>query len=266
MLSSVSGASTPFVSVVLPTRDRPRLLPVALACYRHQTYPQRELIVVDDGTADLADADAVTAAGGRLIRVDPGTPLGTKLNRGVQEARGPLCQKMDDDDWYAPRFLERLVSRLLADSPVVCRPTFALLRPYLLFDVARWELRRSEAAAAAGGTLLFARDDWTQRPFRALSRQEDMWYVLDQVNLGVAPVWVQAQDLFLAVRHAGDGRDLGHTWTRQAQGQSVEAYFRQRPLYKGGPEALLPEWALAVYRDLQRDLLGLAPAVDQLIP
>jgi hypothetical protein len=30
----------------------------------------------------------------------------------------------------------------------------------------------------------------------------------------------------------------------------------RRPLYEGGPEALLPAWALAFYRELRRDLLG----------
>jgi glycosyltransferase involved in cell wall biosynthesis len=78
----------PLISVVMATRDRPRLLPVALACYQHQTYPRRELIVVDDGDEFPADAALVAAAGGRLIRVAPGTPLGTKLNAGVEAAKG----------------------------------------------------------------------------------------------------------------------------------------------------------------------------------
>src|SRR5579875_774722 len=98
----------PLVSVILTTRDRPRFLDIALACYAHQTYPDRELIVVDDGQEFPADPDRVAAAGGKLVRVPPGTPLGTKLNAGVREARGVLCQKMDDDDWYAANFMEKL--------------------------------------------------------------------------------------------------------------------------------------------------------------
>src|SRR4051794_33498707 len=90
----------PLISVIITTRDRPYLLPVALTCYQHQTYPRRELIVVDDGEEFPADAARVAAVGGRLIRVEPGTPLGTKLNAGVEAADGRFCQKMDDDDWY----------------------------------------------------------------------------------------------------------------------------------------------------------------------
>src|SRR5215831_526279 len=99
-----SSSSTPLVSMVLSTRDRPHFLQVALACYRHQTYPQRELIVIDDGDHFPADESMIEAAGGRLMRMPADTPLGTKLNQGIQEARGWLCQKMDDDDWYGRRF------------------------------------------------------------------------------------------------------------------------------------------------------------------
>src|SRR6478672_9514117 len=134
----------PPVSVVLTTRDRPRLLSIALACYRHQTYPRRELIVVDDGDRFPAEADAVAAVGGRIIRVEPGTPLGIKLNRGVAEASGELCQKMDDDDWYAPRYLETMVSALLESWRVTCKPTVVCLRPFLFFELEPWQVRRSE--------------------------------------------------------------------------------------------------------------------------
>ena len=37
----------PLVSVILSTRDRPRLLALALDYYRYQSYSRRELIVVD---------------------------------------------------------------------------------------------------------------------------------------------------------------------------------------------------------------------------
>src|SRR5438067_2340937 len=228
MASRELGGSTPSVSVILTTRDRPRLLGIALRCYQHQTYPRRELIVVDDGVAFPADADAVAAVGGRLIRVEPGTPLGTKLNRGVSVARGRLCQKMDDDDWYAPEFLETMVSALLASQAVVCRPTLAFLMGFLFFDVARWEVRRSIENNVPGATLLFAREDWEGRGFRGLPQDEDVWFLLDQVRAGVMLLPVPGLETFMAVRHRGHGRDRGHTWTRQSDGQTLEEYLHER--------------------------------------
>lgn len=199
-------SSASLVSVILTTRNRPQFLAIALACYQHQTYPHRELLVVDDGDQFPADEAAVAAAGGRLLRVAPGTALGTKLNVGAAQARGLLCQKMDDD-WYAPRFLEEMVSAMLESWKDVCRPTLAFLMPFLFFDLARWEVRRSVEHNAPGATLLFRRDDWEERPFRALPRDEDVWFLLDQIRLGTVPLPVQALEHYLAVRHRGFGRD-----------------------------------------------------------
>src|SRR5262249_38026445 len=158
--------------------------------------------------------------GGRLIRVEPGTMLGTKLNRGVSEARGRLCQKMDDDDWYAPEFIETMVSALQASRSVVCRPTLAFLMGFLFFEVGRWEVRRSLENNVPGATLLFAREDWEERPFRALPQDEDVWFLLDQLRVGATALPVQAPEAFVAVRHRG-GRDRGHTWTHQSTGQAL---------------------------------------------
>jgi Anp1/Glycosyl transferase family 2 len=255
MKSYEMDANTPLVSVILTTRDRPRLLSMALACYQHQTYARRELVVVDDGIVFPAEAALVEAVGGRLIRVDNGTPLGAKLNRGVSEARGDLCQKMDDDDWYAPLFLETMVSALLARSGAVCTPALAFLMPFLFFDVERWEVRRSFDNNLPGATLLFAREDWQERPFRALQQGEDVWFLLDQVRSGLSACPVHGLETYLAVRHAGQVADRGHAWTRQWNGQLLEVHLLERPLYTKNPEALLPPWALAFYRDLQRDLL-----------
>jgi glycosyltransferase involved in cell wall biosynthesis len=212
--------------------------------------------VVDDGDRFPADADAVSALGGRLLRVEPGTPLGTKLNRGAAEAHGPLCQKMDDDDWYGPRFLHTMLSALQASRAAVCRPTVAFVMPFLLFDVARWEVRRSVANNAPGATLLFAREDWQEHPFRALSQDEDVWFYHDQLRAGARPLPVGTSGIFLAVRHRGSASDRDHTWTRQGNGQVLEDYFQTRPLHAGGPESLLPSWALTAYRDLHDHLLA----------
>jgi glycosyltransferase involved in cell wall biosynthesis len=246
----------PIVSVILTTRDRPRLLRVAISCYQQQTYTRRELIVVDDGGVYPVDTNLIAAAGGQVIRSHPGTALGTKLNQGVARAHGSLCQKMDDDDWYAPQFLETMVAAVRASSSVVCRPTVAFLMPFRFFDIGRWEVRQSVANSAPGATLLFSREDWQAVPFRGLPQDEDIWFLLDQLAAGSVALPVQAPETYLAVRHRGSLIDRGHTWTHQSNGQTLESSLLGRALYEQTPEALLPSWALDVYRDLRREMRG----------
>jgi len=245
----------PLVSVILTTRDRPRLLALAQSYYRYQTYPRRELIVVDDGELFPADRVAIEALGGRLIRMEPGTPLGTKLNAGVEQANGALCQKMDDDDWYAPTFMERMIAAVFECHQVVCRPTIAFLMPFLFFEVAPWEIRQSRESNAPGATLLFSRDAWEMRQFRPLFQDEDVWFYLDQMRRGTTVLPVRALECFLAVRHRGSTGDRGHVWTHQHDGSTLEDTLKRRRLHDRRPEDLLPEFALKVYRELQQELL-----------
>lgn len=246
---------TPLVSMVLTTRDRPRFLNIALRCYAAQTYPNRELIVVDDGSQFPADETAVREVGGRLLRLPLGASIGAKLNAGIEQARGALCQKMDDDDWYAPRFLETMVDQRVRAQHDACVPMMTFLMPFLFFELARWEIRRSIDQNVPGATLLFDRDDWRERPFRDLARDEDVWFYHDHTRLGRQPNPVDDIEIFLAVRHHGLASDRGHTWTHQHGHLTLEEYLQSRPLHVRQPEDLLPGWALHTYRELRADML-----------
>jgi glycosyltransferase involved in cell wall biosynthesis len=255
--TSVVSSDSPLVSVILATCDRPRLLPIALRCFEHQTYPRRELIVVDDGATWPVDRSEILAAGGCLVRVPPGTPLGTKLNTGASVARGEICQKIDDNDWYAPGFLDAMIAARSADRARVCRPTVALITPFLFLDVARWQVRRSlfPAHHVPGATLQFAREDWEAQPFRAVRSDEDVWFLLDHQRGGGAFLPVQALETYVAVSHDGSRVDRGKRWTEEVglAGQSLDDYVRDRVLCERTPEDLLPDWALAAYRAIYRD-------------
>ena len=202
----------PTISVILATRDRPRFLPLALACYQHQTWPadDRELLVVDDGEQyPVAEADVI-AAGGRLLRVPPGTPLGSKLNAGIEAARGRFIQKMDDDDWYAPTFLTEMHATLLATWQDSCRPTLVFLSPFLFFDLSAWEIRRSVPNHLPGATLHFARSLWEEQPFRPLFGDEDTWFLLDHQRLGATKLTCAARHLPRRAAHGHLGGACTH--------------------------------------------------------
>jgi hypothetical protein len=249
-VSPENRATGPLVSVILTTRDRPRMLSIALECYRRQTYPNRELIVVDDGGAFPVDETKIVAVGGRVIRVPEGTPLGAKLNRGASEARGSLCQKWDDDDWYAPRYLETMVSALPGSIDDLHGPVVAFQLRSLWFDLARWRVFDSPEDWPSGATLLFSRAGWRERPFRDISHSEDDWFVLEHMSAGLPTVIVPSDETYMYVRHALPGKEKGHTWTR-LRAQNVEQHLRKVAVASQDPSRILPRWALSTYRDLR---------------
>jgi len=244
----------PLVSVVLTTRDRPRLLPIALACYAHQTYANRELIVVDDGAQFPADISAMASEDVKVIRVPTGTPLGIKLNHGVAAARGRLCMKMDDDDWYAPDYLSTSVTALLESERVVCRPTVVLHVGFLFFELKTWRVHESKDYNAPGATLLFSREDWRNHPFRPVRTDEDMWFLRDQIDDGALALPIRSLENYVAIRHRGHAGTFRHTWTHQGDGRTMEHYLAERPLYEKAPEELFPVWVLDIYRRMHDEM------------
>jgi glycosyltransferase involved in cell wall biosynthesis len=99
------------VSVVVPTRDRSRMLEIALRSVMRQRDVQIEVIVVDDASSD--DTPEVVAAFGeprlRLLRNPVSTGPGEARNRGASEARGEWLAFLDDDDMWAPTKLSRQI-------------------------------------------------------------------------------------------------------------------------------------------------------------
>jgi glycosyltransferase involved in cell wall biosynthesis len=253
--------SNPLVSVILTTRDRPLLLPVAVECFRHQTYANRELLIVDDGSEFPVDLSVDEDSPVRTIHVESGTPLGIKLNQGVDAANGHLCMKMDDDDWYAPSYLETSVSALLESERGACRPTVVFHMGFLFFELRTWLVHESIENNAPGATLLFSKDDWRRRPFRPLPTDEDVWFYRDQIKAGAVPLPIDSKETFVAVRHQGHRGTFGHTWKYQLDGSTLEHYLGSRPLYKKAPEELFPEWVLQVYRQLHRELTEPEPGM-----
>ncbi|MCP5151013.1 MAG: glycosyltransferase [Chromatiales bacterium] len=117
------GDTPPLVSCLMVTARRVELALRAVECFRRQTYPTRELVVVDDdpdptlGTALARLRDPSI----RHLRLAPGeASLGALRNHAVQQARGALIAQWDDDDLSDPARLEIQVSALLAARADAC--------------------------------------------------------------------------------------------------------------------------------------------------
>jgi glycosyltransferase involved in cell wall biosynthesis len=210
----------PLVSCILVTRDRPAFFAQALRCYAAQDYPRRELIVVDDGATPV-EAQCAGMANLTYCRLREPFPIGSKLNLGIQIARGGILQKIDDDDYYGPSFLSTSVEHLRRSPKrrtIVAWCCFVVLiagEPHLYFSGHGWH---------AGGTLCFRRALWERTRFRDMYNSSDSWFIRD-----TRPTIVRAcaAEQYVVVRH---GRN---TWRRIKGADSVEAYFRRRRFGKG---------------------------------
>ena len=113
----------PLVSVVTRTyRGRSQLLRQCLLSVAHQTYPNIEHIVVEDGGSTARElVDAMGVATGRPARFIPLDKVGRSAagNRGLLEAQGRWCLFLDDDDLLFADHVELLAATLLSQPDAV---------------------------------------------------------------------------------------------------------------------------------------------------
>ena len=221
----------------MPTRDRPGFFEQAMRCFQRQTYDQAELIVLDDGQEPVENLCSGLPRV-RYVRLDQPTLTGTKMNIGVEHARGNILQKMDDDYYYHPDFLQLAVDHLRSerrgDSVVVwcC---------YLIFLAGEKHLRHSGHGWKTGGTLCFPREMWQRRPFRDIRTGYDSWFLRDHdPNI----VRVCAAEHYIVVRHGGN------TWTKMSDGDEADNFLRGRPIHSKPIEAIVDPRDHAFYHSL----------------
>jgi glycosyltransferase involved in cell wall biosynthesis len=109
----------PLVSVIIPTYNRADLVCRAIESVLGQTYKNREIIVVDDGSTD--DTQTRLQAYGDRIRVlsqENGGPSIAR-NRGIAVSRGEIVAFLDSDDYWLPTKLARQVELLEKAGPSV---------------------------------------------------------------------------------------------------------------------------------------------------
>ena len=232
------GSSPRFVSCIMATRDRREFIPEALRCFARQTYQDAELIVVDDGRESVGDLCQGIPRVRHIQLYRPAT-TGTKLNIGIQRARGDILQKIDDDDYYHPDFLKLAVARLPSRTSV---RTLVAWDCFLVLLAGETHLRHSGHGWEAGGTFCFYRKLWE---CKAVSRCRKGRRLL-------------VSSTIIARNPAGVCRRTLHAWFGTAgirgnlcSGEAVDSYFHSLPPYPKELDAVVPPEDLAFYRSLQ---------------
>ena len=199
--------SAPLVSCTMPTYNRRAFLPLTLAAFDGQDYPNREIIVVDDGTDSVEDIVA-GHPGVRYLRLPHRTTIGEKRNLACGVAKGRIIAHWDDDDWYAPDRLSLQIAPLLAGRADMTG--FENLHLLELDGGQFWMVtaelhRRMFVGGVHGGSLVFWRQIYEEGiRYPEVNLAEDAMLISRSLERGkrLKPVWNHGS--FVYVRHGGN--------------------------------------------------------------
>jgi len=232
----------PLVSCIMPTMNRRSFVPLALKSFAAQDYPNKELLIVDDGDDRVEDLTA-NLAGVRYLWLPRRASIGAKRNLACQEARGEIIAHWDDDDWYAPDRLRYQVTALLAgeaDMTGLINSCVLELPAGDFWTVLPTLHRRMFVGDVHGGTLVYRKELLSKSlRYPEINLAEDAWLVQRATRAGKRLLRLANPDVFIYVRHRRNA------WRQYAPGRFITSAGWQRI---DQPKEFSPE-ALATYRE-----------------
>ncbi|MGD9093510.1 MAG: glycosyltransferase family A protein [Anaerolineales bacterium] len=195
----------------MPTHNRRRFVPRSIVYFQRQDYPNRELIILDDGSdpvRDLVPDDPRI----RYHYIDRKRTVGYKRNLACQAAAGEVTLHWDDDDWATNWRVSYQVDSLISTQSEICGLDRIFF--YDLDGTQAWEyVYKGKGNWVYGGTLCYTMEYWSCNPFPDLDIGEDNHFVLKD---DAAKVLRLADNRFyLGLIHSGNTsrkRTFGSAW------------------------------------------------------
>ena len=251
------ASGPPLVSALMVTRGRPEFALKAVEYFLLQDYPNRELVIIEDGQPLLAER-LPRDPRIRLFSSGLTRSIGEMRNHACQLGRGALMMLWDDDDWHGPTRITDQVAPLVAG-----RCDLTGLTDLTWFEVDSWRAWRLTPRLQSrlllrnvyAGTLAFDRSVWEKLarfPDRSLA--EDAAFLSQALRRGARLERLEGTAAYVYVRH---GRN---SW-RVGAGTDVD---RCGWLPVGIP--VLPEADHAFYRRLGPGRASTLPLVSCIMP
>jgi glycosyltransferase involved in cell wall biosynthesis len=226
-------------SIILPTYNRMRTLPRAVASVLAQDETNFELIVVDDASTDGTEAwlREQTDPRLRVLRSNRNGGPSAARNLGIDAARGPVLAFLDSDDAYRPNRLSVPLRALADDAEIVCtlssaiktdpKRTRAIDLPDVKLASAVFEWALFCDLIGVEGTSITVRTDAARASggfCTALRRTEDREFLIRVAPLGAVRV---LPDVLWEKGWSDDS--LSNAWS--TAGRDLVSYVAQRPEY-----------------------------------
>lgn len=182
----------PSVTAIMLYADRPQFLDGSVSCFRAQTYPNKRLLILDNGRRwiretisafDETDISMFPVHGGN------GVTIGALRNMANELSESEILIHLDVDDWSHPERITEQVALLQSSGASAVG-----YRELLFWDqrpghfCGAWLFRSGNTQYCCGTSLCYWREIWQQRPFPATSYGEETEW-LRGVKAHTVPSW-----------------------------------------------------------------------------
>lgn len=243
------------VSIVIPCYNAGAMLCEAVDSALAQTYPNVEIVIVDDGSTDARTQEilrTVTWPRTRILHQANAGPAAAR-NRAVANAEGVYILPLDADDRIDPTYVEKAVA-VIEDSPnigvVYCRAMKfgAESGPWMLPP---YNLRELVIDNVIFVTALYRKSDWEAvggYTEGMLSGVEDYEFWVKMLNHGVGVL--QLDEFLFHYRVQEKSRTTGFQQDRSVVVRTYADIFRNNSAFYLKNAEVLFEHRFGLYEEL----------------
>ena len=229
--SADDPSENPLVSCLCVTERRAPFMPWLIWCFDRQSWPNRELVIVDGSSTPLNLPQRPDI---RVVPSEHGTSVGEKRNQALAAADGEILTWFDDDDWQHPLKLTWLVSAM-ADGAPYAGATRAWFVDLARERCARHDARRWILFNSAG----FRRDAVSDIRFDAQRKRgsDTLWMRAIRARYAGLEALINEETVFFWLCHQ---HNLSNTATRRRLDSPLSDLIRrvESPHWEGTSAAL----------------------------
>ncbi|WP_010283362.1 glycosyltransferase family 2 protein [Bacillus timonensis] len=176
------------ISVIVCT-NRENMIENVFHNYDSQAYLDKELIIVlndNDMDMDLWNTWAKEYHNVRVFQLDSSITLGECLNFAIEQSTYDFIAKFDDDDYYAPNYLNEAIEAVYHSKGDVIgkRSIYTYLEGSDVLVVYSPGFENTITKTVAGSTLFFKKDIWEKFNFPKTNVDADTLFLTTVYNNG----------------------------------------------------------------------------------
>lgn len=163
----------------------------AIDCFKKQSYPYKELIIVNNAKTQFEASSLIINADNNVFVIDTPTELsaGMARNYGIKAANGRILAQFDSDYWHAPNRLSMQISAMAESEAHICMLTKTLSYSYLS---GRSSTATNDKSVVLN-TMVYIRPQSIDYP--PYNKSEEFGILSKMIESGMKPISIDYPDL-----------------------------------------------------------------------
>ena len=172
----------PLVSaIMLAGRNQLEDILACIECFKNQTYPYKELIIVNNAKNQYEASDLELQAQSNIFIIDTPSELaaGMARNYGISASNGRILAQFDADYWHAPSRLSAQIATMANEKAHICILASALKYSFVSGRATLYQNTKN----ALLGTMVFSRPAKIDYPNFQHNEEYGILYRMLQSNM-----------------------------------------------------------------------------------